>query len=401
MIEYFSLILLGVLIGTITGILPGLHPNTIAFMTLPFYLATSIELYVYMSILAGLAVSHTFHEFLPAIILGAPEADSALSALPGAEMTMEGEARKAFKYSVFGGIFALLTLIALFPLLYYLAANYYNHIEPYMPGILAFFLLFIAVYAHNILYSTIIVILSGKLGILSFEVSVNSEYVLVAVFSGLFAVPAIINNLMQNFELPKQTKSRLSLFKSSKGGFTGFLAGILSGIVPGIGAAVATSFLTPVMARNKEGAEEEFIAGMGGVNTVDIVVSFLALYLIGNPRSGTAVALQNVVEVGIEEIMFVAGASLFAAGIAIPLSFKTLDVFLAFTNQFDFNKILAAVLVFLILVNTYLTGLLGILIFGTAACIGWAALKAGERSSCMAVLLVPTTLFLSDVGIFM
>ena len=401
MIEYLPLILLGVLIGTLTGILPGLHPNTIAFMTLPLYLATSIDLYIYMSILSGLAVSHTFHEFLPAIILGAPEADSALSALPGAEMTMEGEARKAFKYSVFGGIFALLTLIALFPLLYYLAANYYELIEPYMPLILLFFLFFIALYAHNIVYSTIIVILAGTLGVLSFETSVNSEYVLVAVFSGLFAVPAIINNLMQNVELPKQRKSSLSLGKSSKGGFTGFLAGILAGIVPGIGAAVATSFLTPLMAKNKEGSDEEFIAGMGGVNTVDIVVSFLALYLIGNPRSGTAVALQNVVETGVEEIMFVAGASLFAAGVAIPLSFKTLDLFLAFTNQVDFGKILATVLMFLIVVNAYLTGLLGILVFGTAACIGWAALKAGERSSCMAVLLVPTILFLSDVGIFM
>ena len=401
MLEYLILITIGVILGTLTGVLPGLHPNTIAFMTLPVYLATSIDIYIYMAILAGLTVSHTFHEFLPAIILGAPEADSALSALPGAEMTMQGEARKAFKYSVFGGIFALIVLLALFPILYYLASNYYTLIEPTMPFILLFFLLFIATYAHNILHSVLIVVLAGTLGILSFELSVNSEYVLVAVFSGLFAAPAILNNLVQNIDFPEQKRSSLSLKRSGKGGFTGFLAGVLAGIVPGIGAAVATSFLTPLLERGGRDGDEEFIAGMGGVNTVDIIVSFLALYLIGNPRSGTAVALQNVAEVGLEKIIFVAGASLFAAALAIPVSFKTLELFLTFSRKIDFSKILTAVLVFLIVVNSYLTGILGILIFATSACIGWAALKAGERSSCMAVLIAPTILFLADIGIFM
>ena len=400
MIEYIPLILIGVLLGTLTGILPGLHPNTVVFISLPAYLATSIDIYLYMSILAGLSVSHSFHDFLPSIILGAPEAESALSALPGAEMTMNGEAKKAFKYSVFGGIFSLITLIAVFPLVYFLATNYYSRIEPLLPLLLVFFLGFIAASAHDLKKSVTIIILSGALGVISFEMPVNSQYVLVSIFSGLFAVPAIINNLKQDLELPEQRESTISLKKSSSGGIIGMLAGLLAGIVPGIGSAVATSFVMPLMSSERDG-DSKFIAGMGAVNTVDIVVSFLALYLIGNPRSGAAVALQNLIKVELKEVMFVAGASLFATALAIPLSLRTMDLFIKFVRRFNFSKILKAILIFLVFVNYTLTGLTGLLVFLTSSFIGWAALKASERSSCMAVLLVPTTLFLTDIGIFM
>lgn len=400
MIEYIPLILIGVLLGVLTGVLPGLHPNTVVFITLPVYLATSIDIYIYMSILAGLSVSHTFHEFLPSIILGAPEAESALSALPGAEMTMNGEAKKAFKYSVFGGISSLIALIAVFPIVYYLATNYYSSIEPAIPLLLVFFLGFIAASAHDLKKSVVIIILSGTLGILSFEIPVNSQYVLVSIFSGLFAVPAIVNNLKQELELPEQKDTTVSLKKSSSGGFIGMLAGLLAGIVPGIGSAVATSFVMPLMSSERDG-DSKFIAGMGAVNTVDIVVSFLALYLIGNPRSGAAVALQNLIKVELKEVVFVAGASLFAVSLTIPICLKTMNYFLNFVRVFDFSRVLKMVFVFLIFVNYVLTGLVGLLIFATSAFIGWAALEASERSSCMAVLLVPTTIFLTDIGIFM
>jgi len=119
MIEYIVIILLGVLSGVFTGLIPGIHPNTVIFGSMPLYFYLDIEFLSYLSFIAGLSVSHTFHDFfLPAIFLSAPEADAALSSIPGTQMAAEGRGIEAFYYTVGGGVFSVIVCIY-FWLLYF------------------------------------------------------------------------------------------------------------------------------------------------------------------------------------------------------------------------------------------------------------------------------------------
>ena len=94
--------MLGVLLGTITGLVPGFHPNNVAFILLaiaPMLLAelhfvgtfgTSATIVVVSVILAA-SVAHTFLSFISAAFIGAPEGDTALCLLPAHRLLLEGK----------------------------------------------------------------------------------------------------------------------------------------------------------------------------------------------------------------------------------------------------------------------------------------------------------------------
>ena len=78
-----------------TGLVPGLHPNNVAFILLsisPLILAelhfltalvpSEIILVLVASTILAASVSHTFLNFIPAAFIGAPEGDTALYLLP-------------------------------------------------------------------------------------------------------------------------------------------------------------------------------------------------------------------------------------------------------------------------------------------------------------------------------
>lgn len=389
MIYEFLSLAIGVLKGTITGLIPGLHPNTVTFATLPLYFYLNLPLEIYLCFLLGMTISHTFHEFLPAIFLGAAQAESALSVIPGAEMAANGRGLEAFRYTVRGGIYSVLFLIIASPIIYFLATNYYQYIEQIMHFLLIFFLIFIIMYSGNRIYSASIAVLSGILGLLTFNTPVNIQYILVPVFAGLFAVPSIVDILENDLKIFQQENQKIKERKSSEGGFYGLLAGIVAGIIPGIGAAVATSFLTPMI----KGSKEKFMASMGAVNTSDIIMSFIAIYLIGNPRSGAAVAVESIVEIDIQLIIFIIGFSLIGIVLSYLMTLKTPHLFLTFLERFEIKKTLTAMLLVITAITYFLTSFIGLLYLITASFIGYLALLTGERTACMASLIFPAIFF--------
>lgn len=384
MLDYLMILGSGVALGVLTGLIPGIHPNTVIFTTLPLYFSYDIGLTSYMSLVAGLSVSHTFHDFLPAIFLGAPEADSALSALPGGRMAARGRGIEAFRLTVVGGVFSVTAAILVSPFLLIVLPGIYSFLEPYMAYLLAFFLSYLVFRSSRLRNSLVVAVLSGALGTLSFSMDVNQEFVLIPVFSGLFALPSIYHALESDFRLPPQAAARPSRGKAARGGTVGLVAGLMAGIFPGLGAAASTSFLSPLL-----GSREEFLAGMGGVNTSDIIVSFIALLLIGKSRSGASVALSAISRVGMRETAFLVGCSLVAASIAAPLALQVAPWFVRALRKIEMNLVLRMVVLLLVFSTFFLTGLPGLLVLATSSFIGYAALHSGERACCMAVLMVP------------
>ena len=120
--------LLGCLAGIITGLVPGIHVNNVAYMVLAsqsiiismavwafgWALPSSYELMIIVcSLVIGNVITHTFLDFIPSVFLGAPEGETALSLLPGHRMMLAGRGYEAVKCSVIGSFGAVLGALAL------------------------------------------------------------------------------------------------------------------------------------------------------------------------------------------------------------------------------------------------------------------------------------------------
>lgn len=396
MIEYIPIILAGVVVGVFTGLVPGIHPNTVIFGSMPFYFGSGIDFLSYLSFIAGLSVSHTFHDFLPAIFLSAPEADAALSSIPGTEMASEGRGIEAFYYTVAGGIFSVIVFLFMAPVLFLGLKSIYGFFEPLMAVILLFFLVLMIVESNSVLTSLPVVVLSGSLGLISFDMPINQQYLLLPVFTGLFAIPAVIRTIGDHEKIPEQNKPQVDSKTAARGGILGFIAGLIAGIFPGLGSAASTSFLSPLM----KDSEVEFLAGNGGVNTTDILMSFLAVFVLGKARSGASVALKSLSQIKAPEVFFLLGGSILAVSVSAPLAIQVSPIFVNLVGKIKLKPVLILVLVIIFCSTFFLTGFLGILILLTASMIGYASILAGERKLCMAVLLVPSILFFSNAGMF-
>lgn len=120
--------LLGCIAGIITGLVPGIHVNNVAYMVLAFssaLVALAMLLFgwalpsasqitiIVCSLVIGNAVTHTFLDFIPSVFLGAPDDSTALSVLPGHRMVLAGRGYEAVKCSVIGSFGAVICALAL------------------------------------------------------------------------------------------------------------------------------------------------------------------------------------------------------------------------------------------------------------------------------------------------
>lgn len=391
-LELIAAGLTGVGVGVFTGIVPGIHPNTVIFGSLPLYPESGLDFLVFAAFVTGLSVSHTFHDFLPSIFLGVPEAEVALSSMPGQEMASEGRGVEAFRCTVIGGAASAAAMLGLIPVLALILKPVYSALSSVMHFILVFLLVFLVFRSDKPSSAAVVAALSGVLGLVAFGSSVNEQFVLVPVFAGLFAAPSILSGL--------KVRSRVSSGEASEpdveavsSGFLGAASGLVAGVLPGAGPAVSTSLLLPFV----ESSSEKFLAAMGGVNTSDILASFLALFLIGRPRSGASVALQSLSQVSKGSILAVVGVSLVCVGCSACVAWYSGPVIEELFFMVDSRLLFGLAALSLVSVTFVLTGPMGVLVLAVSCLIGMAALVSGSRAVCMSVLIVPSILLFSGM----
>src|SRR6056297_2956146 len=92
----------GVALGTCSGLVPGLHVNTLALL-----LAAAAPLapgppHLVGAALLAAGVTHSFLDVVPTLALGVPDPAMAVSALPGHRLVMGGRGREALRVSALG-----------------------------------------------------------------------------------------------------------------------------------------------------------------------------------------------------------------------------------------------------------------------------------------------------------
>ena len=429
--------LIGIGFGTFTGLVPGIHVNTVAALILVFSsaflgLASTLSSAIgvppiYAPILLSVTIvanltTHTFLDFIPSAILGAPDEDMALSVLPAHRMMLKGLGERAVRLSASGSIYSILMGLSLLLPAYIFFGLFhgYEMLKPYIPLILVCVvsILILAEYEKGRMhpvYALSVFLLSGAYGwvvlngglfdgsSLPFEDMRESAPIFSGLL-GLFGLPALIQSMGVTGRIKQREKGGVKALDERKllrKSFVGAVSGAFVGWFPGITSASATVLASTV---SKDMDEEGFITAMSAVNTSNALFVILALFVIGKARSGALKIVQILARPDIwnaptqaPSFMFLLLFSAALSGaVAYPLTVLAGKFFLARMEKVEYRRISQGIIVFLIFLCLLLAGPVGIYIAAIGAMLGLIPPLIGvNRVHLMGFLIIPVIIYLS------
>ena len=414
---FFAALMLGVFLGTLTGLIPGFHPNNVAVILVSISPVLMRELHsfdayafsiIVASAILATAVTHTFLSFIPAAFIGAPEADTALSLLPAHRLLLEGRVYEATVLSAIGSFGAVIfSLLCLIPFYFIVSSRLFailqSHLLYLLIGISAILILTESSSERMephlaIMLSTMVFIIAGIFGIVLQNLPVPMYF---PAFTGLFGLSTILYSLFYTPEMPPQEIKEpeirgMGILKSI---VSGAVFGSMVSILPGITSAHAT-VMAMLARRNRE--PEQVILTLSGVNTANVIFCTATLFLTLRARSGTMIAINRIMEVqpweGIaphpalfQLLIAVLTASAFSFFITRYMGKQ----FSLFFCRIPYRKMLFGIIISLTLLVFVITGWLGLLVLFVATTIGLIPIYTGvKRSNCMGVLLLPIIIVL-------
>jgi putative membrane protein len=431
---------LGVIVGIITGLIPGLHVNNIALILLtlsgsivalcsPLHTYGISEQFIFLLIggfIIAVSVSHTFHDVIPTTFIGAPEEDTALTVLPAHSLLLQGRGYEAVVLSALGSYGAIIVcLILIFPIRLIIGNPLflYSTFQEIMVWVLiAISLMMLSTEKAKIdefgtqgkrpaiigiLFATFVFILSGVFGLIILDFQLYSPIgfdapVLFPALAGLFGIPTLINSIMTKPVIPDQKIKELKLKPSERipsilSVITGSIAGILVSIIPGITSSTGT-----ILAMNaREGSgNEQTIVTLSSVNTASAFSVIVVLFIILRPRSGAALAVNEIVSIEEWSTLFIPTNLIYFLiflVLAGSLSyFLTINVGKIFAKKFTnipYIKLVLVTITMIAFLVFLFTGIIGIFILISATFIGFLPISWGvRRSHCMGLLLIPIIL---------
>ncbi|MBR9683181.1 hypothetical protein GOV03_01440 [Candidatus Woesearchaeota archaeon] len=396
-LEVIIALVLGVLAGTITGLIPGIHVNLISVLVLSF---SALLLQITSPIVLGvfiisLAITHTFLDSLPSIYLGAPDEAQALNVLPGHRLLNKGEGHNAIIYTVIGSLGCLILGILLFPLFIVSMKTIYPLVKGSMGYILAGIMIFMIVKDKGKrLQSLILFLMAGILGLIVFSIP-NLKQPLFPLLSGLFGFSILLVSLLQKTVIPKQdinkplTISKKNVAKSvSAASGVGFIAAFLPGFSSSQAAIVATNIVGDI-------GDEGFLSLVGGINTANMLISIATAYVLSKARNGAILTVNKLLGgIGFQEMLLFLGVALVAGGIAAMLALSISKVFSKFIVRIKYNYIVWGIVGFITLLTIYFDSYIGVAILATATAIGLIASFWGVgKNHLMGCLILPVILY--------
>jgi putative tricarboxylic transport membrane protein len=304
-------VFVGVLIGTVIGVLPGLGPSATIALLLP--LTYTLEPATAVIMLAGIYYGSMYGGTITSVLLRLPgEAASVVTSIDGYQMARQGRAGAALGISAFGsfigGIVSVVGLMLLAPPL----AKFAVSIGPPEYVALAILGLLLVTYLgtrhpiKSICMAAVGLFLATVgtdpiTGVPRFtfgEVSLFDGFDFVAVAMGLFGVGEILHSMEQDERVQMLTRKVRGIFptrqdfKDSSGAITrGSVLGFLIGVLPGGGGVISSlaSYATEKrLAKDKARFGKGAIQGVAGPETANNASStsaFIPLLTLGLPSN--------------------------------------------------------------------------------------------------------------------
>lgn len=394
--EIVVAVLVGNLLGTFTGIMPGIHINLVSvliFNFLSFFLAFAEPLTIAVAILS-MAITHTFVDGVPSIYLGAPDESNVLCVLPGHRMLLRGEGHNACLLMVAGSLGSLVLSLSLFPFFIFLLQIFYPMIKPYIGYLLLFIAIFLIIKEkHSKLWASIVFLLSGILGILVLN-NPKLDDPLFPMLSGLFGVSTLLLSIFQKIKIPEQKATAIEI--PEKGAYktivSSVAAGTLASFLPGLGTSQIATLGSQLV---KGMGDAGFLILVGGINTVNMVASLVTWYVIQKERNGAIAVMAQIMGdlTTFHLLIFIAVVLLstfFATWCSITLSKK----FCSFVQKVHYGKLCWGIISFIALLVLVISHGVGFLVFIIATAIGVVpVLKGVGKNYLMGCLLIPVILY--------
>lgn len=301
--------LLGASIGTFTGLIPGIHVNTLAAAMLSSYTLLEEALspmvpYGHLAVcvsscIVSASIVHSFVDFVPSVFIGAPDPDDTVSMLPGHRLLSEGRGMVAIRSAAIGScVGACISILMAIPLQYILLAGASDYLDGITPLILTIVVLVMIVRERGVgrmAWAIALLSISGMLGMACMDLRIPSEGIfpygtlLFPLLTGLFGMPSMIVSLGTPDIVPQtdDEKNPVGTIPGIKGVVTGLIAGWFPGITATSGAILSDA-VTP------EREPEDFISMTASIGTSASIIMLVTMSVTGKGRSGTMTVVNEI-----------------------------------------------------------------------------------------------------------
>jgi putative membrane protein len=389
----FEAVAVGIILGIITGLTPGIHVNTVAVLILSYssllsnyFSKEELAIIVFVN-----AIVHTFLDVIPAVFLGVPDEDTAIAILPMHELVLEGRGVEACFISAFSSFTAFLFSLPIFALFLTLKGLELGKLIPIVLIVVSIAVIMSErgeVFAGSLsvwrkrLYALIVFVISGLLG----YSTLNNENLLLPLLTGLFASPILLTSAFSSSDLPKQDLSFTD--PKVRDVLSGTIAGAFVSLFPGISSGVAT-----VISSNHLKKPERIVTAISSSNTSNALLCFAVLFSMHKTRSGAVAVFKDLIGTQFDLAEFVA-LGVFSALIALLLTLALAVAFGRFVSSVKPSNLSKVVLIFLVLVIYKLTGAYGLFVFALSTLVGLLAVFLRvRRINCMGCIILPTVIF--------
>jgi putative membrane protein len=363
---------IGIVLGTVSGLIPGFHSNTLASLLLSLQ-GLFIALLGPEALAAALfssLITHTFIDSIPSTYLGIPDPDNAISVLPAHALCLEGLGEEAVRVAALGSALAVVAGIPLSLLCFLILPP----LQPYLDWGIGIILVGIAglliVTAEAPSWALSLFLTSGLLGLFSFRYSFltwhpfGGDAVLLPLLSGLFGFSTLL--LASGAPFPAQRFGGLRVPGKDivSRVLVGAAAGSITGWLPGLSSATANAVVSSGGGYDRE--PRQYLISASAANTVNAFIGLAALYALGRTRNGVMVALaaQEMPSMG---VLLIAGC---LAGIVAYLLTIRLSRSGSLFRGLDTRSLNLGVMGFIAVLTLLFTGPFGLLILCLATAIG-------------------------------
>ncbi|MFB6137709.1 MAG: tripartite tricarboxylate transporter permease [Halobacteriaceae archaeon] len=387
----------GVALGSVSGLVPGLHVNNLALLLAAAAPAIPGPPHLVGAAMIAAGVVHSFLDVVPALALGVPDPSMAAVALPGHRLVLGGRGHEALRLSAVGSAAAVaLALPLALPVTAVMRAAY-PVLREHLPLVLAgveVLLLAGERTGRARLGSALAFATSGLLGVAALDWLAPSGPLptgdaLAPLFAGLFGAPVLVD-AARGGGVPPQRGAGVAIDRAETAvaALAGTVAGAAVGYVPGVSSAIASVLaLTSLPAEG----DRAYLVATSGANTGNAIFALFALVALGSPRTGVLVAFERAslpLNLPLLLLAAVAGAAVGAVLVVVAG-----ERYLRLVGRVDATRLSLAVLGLLVCLSALFAGLLGVGIFAAAAVVGRLPVRfRSRRVHLMGVLMVPIAL---------
>jgi len=412
--------LAGACMGTFTGIVPGIHVNTLASVLLATYPAIESALspvagpyeaaVAVCCCIMSASVTHSFLDFVPSVFIGAPDSEDCMSVLPGHRLLLEGRGMEAVRAAAIGSLVGTSAAILLsVPMQYAMTwgmEGVLDRMTPYVVIGAAVILIMTQFRKGSGVAGLICFLLSGAVGLAVMYLPIPSDGIagegtlMFPMLSGLFGIPVLL--AAEEGKVPSQKEC----YKDPEvacAGLRGVVMGCVAGWFPGITSTVGASISACFMPENRP---ERFIAAVASIGSVTAVLSLVTLSISGSGRSGTVLVIgeiagESVSGVASEAFLLLLMAAALGSLGGYLLTIKAGEVFSVLAERVDQKRLSRWVLALTIVLVIVLTGPFGLMMLFVSTLVGFLPGAFGtDRTILSGCLLLPVILmqFRSEPG---